>query len=378
VTWKPKLQKSVPSEAKTWPSNEAMLADFEAFLRDNNYAATVREHYPHEVRVFMELWDGQPLTKLDDADIDSFVSVISRKCAKLQRGTHPRCLVKQPLSHCPLLLGADPETYPSCPGYQALDPAGVRSYLRTLKAFYNWLVDQRAIKHNPVTPVFRRFSRRHKALFARRKSRPRARDWTMDEVKAYVEGTPIQRGFAVALGAKGFCRLHEVMKLTVASVNLQEGWIDIPDNYSYGDKRQGNNRIILDAELRSLTVRLLQWREEHVRRKPDGTPVTDKLVLTTFGKAWAVKTFRGNFRLQLHKDCIRLGLMTGKETQRSQRLNFHGLRALATTWARGHRAIDAELQVLRGDCAPGAIDHYDRFLARLPELYRDYGPQIGL
>jgi hypothetical protein len=83
VTWKPKLQKSTPSEAKTWPNNEAMLADFEAFLRDNAYAATVREHYPHEVRVFMELWDGQPLTKLDDADIESFVSVISRKCSKL-------------------------------------------------------------------------------------------------------------------------------------------------------------------------------------------------------------------------------------------------------------------------------------------------------
>jgi hypothetical protein len=100
--------------------------------------------------------------------------------------------------------------------------------------------------------------------------------------------------------------------------------------------------------------------------------------LTIFGLPWCSNGFQGNFKNQLHKHCIRLGVMTGQETEREERVNPHCFRAWATTWALDHGANYAQVGVLRGDKAPGAIGEYDELLRRLPELYRIYGPQVKL
>ncbi len=283
------------------------------------------------------------------------------------------CWAKQDIAQCPLLLGAKPENYANqCAGYQCLEPSAVLSYIGKLKGFYIWLVDQKAIPYTPVDAVFRRYKKRHSAWFHKRRMRPQRRDWNMEIAKTLIQGVPIQRGIMYALGAKCFLRLHEVVQLNVDPrfMNLEQGWMDIPSEWEYGGKRLGNSRIIIDDELRGLLIRYLDFREERIKRGADGKPLTDKLVVTTFGHAWDPDSFRSAIRLQLRKDLVRLGLMTGKETKREQRLNFHGLRALATTAARDNGAPDSALQVMRGDKAVGSIDRYDSFQARLPALYR--------
>ncbi len=366
-----------------------MLEDWKRHLAANTYSKNVQAHYPVDVAVFMEFWGDHLVTGLGEQDIEAFTQVIATKCSKLQRNRltrggsmpQPNCTVGQDITRCPLLTGAKPDEYAShCVGYQALEPSAVLSYLRTLKAFYIWLVDQRAIKYTPVDPVFRRYKKRHKAWFIKRRARPQGRDWTMADAKTLIEHVPIRRQIIYALAAKCFLRMHEVFKLTIepSHFSLEEGWIDIPDNPEYGDKRQGNTRIIIDAELRVLLATYLAWRSEHVRRDAEGQPVTNALVLTMYGLAWHPDSFRGAMRQQLRKDLKHAGIATGNEKTRDERLHFHGFRALATTEARNRGAPDAALQVMRGDMAPGSIGRYDRHEPRLPELYAKYGPQIGL
>lgn len=376
------LDPVVPGARKTWPSNQAALEDYREHLRINKYSKNVQAHYPVDIQVFIDSWGDHDVTRLGELDIENWVVRISSKCAKLQRGKQPICWAKQEIARCPLLTGAKADQYRNlCPGYQELQPSAVLSYLRSLKAWYIWMVDQRAIQFSPVDPVFRRYKRRHRAWFIKRRMRPDSKDWHMEDVKRLIEASPIQRGIMYALAAKCFLREHEVVNLTVDPryFNLDEGWAEIPPDDSYGAKRTGNNRIILDDELQMLLrSRYMPLRQERLKHHADGTPVTDKLVVTTFGLAWHPNSFGGAIRQQMRKDLVHAGLMTGQERSRGERLIFHGLRALATTVTRDNGAPDSALQVMRGDRAVSSVDHYDRFLTRLPELYRNYGPRIGI
>lgn len=385
MKWGPRLRKSAPRDEKVWESNEQILAEWTEHLRIHGYSENVLNHYPTDLRVFMEVW-GPPgpgqtlLTELEDPDIQAFIEAIGRKCSKLIRGEKPQCLKGHDLAKCPLLNTAEnPETYHACPGYQPLIVSGVLSYLRSIQSFYRWLSESGYIKYNPANPVMGRFLQRHKADLQKLKRNPRRRVLKVEEVRRLVEGAPLHHAVAYAIAAKCFLREHEALKLRLGRYcNLEEGWIEIPpESGKFGSKRLGNNRIIIDAELRPILERYLVWRERKVKRDTSGQPLTDRLVLTIYGKEWG-KGWAGNFRKTLHTDCVRLGIMTGKETKREERFNTHCFRAFATTWARDKGINDAQLHVLRGDKGSGAIDVYDFHLGRLPGLYQSFAPVLGI
>jgi integrase len=376
TAWDPRLGRAGDKPRREWKDNEEIIAAWLEHMRLNNYSRNVLIHYPYDARVFARPWKDTLLTTLQADDVQQFVDLYATKCSRLMNGASPRCRIGHDIKRCPVLTGMPSA---ACPGYLAMDPAGILGIIRTVKALYAWLVEEGHIPFNPVDPIFRKYKRRNRGLLTKRARNPRRRTITVEEVRAMVKGSPPNHAVVYALMGKCFLRIHEALKLRLDPpyCSLDEGWFDLPPDQKFGDKRLGNTRILVDAELMSVLRSYLAWRESRVRRREDGTPETDRLVLTNYGTEWG-EGWKGNFRKAMHDDCVRLGLMTGMETDRAQRVNPHCFRAFATTWARDHRATDAEVQVLRGDKAAGAIDRYDMYMARLPELYRQFGPVLGL
>ena len=376
TAWDPSLGKAGDKPRRKWTSNKEIVEAWIEHLKRNNYSRNVLEHYPFDARVFIRPWKDTLITELSAEDIQQFVDLYSTKCSRLLNSDTPSCRLGLDIATCPVLRG---EPAAGCASYRAMDPSGILSIVRTVKALYGWLLEENHIPFNPVDPVFRKFKRRHRSLLIQRARNPRRRAVTVEEIRTLVQRSPIHHAIVYALMAKCFLREHEALKLRFNPqfCNLQDGWMELPPDRKFGDKRIGNNRIILDAELMVLMRRYLDWRDRHVKRDQDGNEVTDRLILTMYGIEWGAG-WAGNFRSALHTDCERIGIMTGNEKEREQRFNCHCFRSFATTWARDHRAADAEVQVLRGDKAAGAIDRYDMYIARLPELYRQFGPQLGL
>lgn len=371
MRWEPKLAKAPVRAEEVWDTNERILQEWNAHVGKRGAANTQRNHRVY-VRVFVGFFDAL-VTTLDRSDMEAFVSRISTKCAKLMNGAEPQCLAKQPIATCPLLTGMPGDV---CPRYQALDPSGVWSYICSVNRFYEWLIEEGRVAKNPMVSVMRDFASRHSELWDERRRKPRRRELKVEDVRTLVTRSPPHHAMAYLLMAKCFMRIHEVLKLRADPLhfNIQEGWMDIPSNWMLGNKRKGNKRIILDAELRRF-IRTVYWpwREDHIARTPAGDPAHDAFLITTFGKPWG-KAAQHNLNTTLHTDAVRLGLMTGRERRREERVNSHGFRAFASTWARSKGISSLDLLCIRGDIAPGSLEFYDHYLARLPGLYRQFAP----
>ncbi|MEK6985517.1 MAG: site-specific integrase [Candidatus Thermoplasmatota archaeon] len=375
MTWNSTLPKADAPAREVWNTNQDVMAAWSRHVGRRGAKNTQRNLLVY-VRVFIANFEHM-VTQLDTPDIDAFIAKISSKCSKLMNGSAPQCLAGEEISACPLLTGAAP--YASCQGYRSLDPSGVWSYICAINRFYEWLVEEGRIARNPALVVMRDFASKHSALFDERRRKPRRRTLDLKAVKKLVDGSPIHRAIGYLLMAKCFLRIHEVLKLRIDKdhFSLDEGWMDIPADRELGDKRKGNKRIVLDAEARRWVRLYLMWRSDHVKRNDDGTDGTPQLLITSFGRPWG-KAAIHNFNTALHADAVRLGLMTGEETERSERVNSHCFRAFSTTYARAHGIGHADLMLLRGDLSPGAIERYDDYLSRLPRLYTSYAPVLGL
>src|SRR5205085_2616553 len=101
---------------------------------------------------------------------------------------------------------------------------------------------------------------------------------------------------------------------------------------------------------------------------------TNKLCITRPGNAWSPNGFQGNFKIALHRECIRLGFMNGQERESRQRINPHAFRAWACTSAILRGADSTQLRYLKGDRQPGAIDMYVDFDRNLADLYQRFAP----
>jgi len=375
VKWNDKLRKGPSKDKEAWTTNEEVRAAWEEHVRKRGAKNTQRNHITY-LAVFFRSFEDLATT-LAKEDIEAFVARIGTKCAKLINGAKPQCLAQLPVATCPVLNGIQP--YTTCPRYQALEPSAVWSYICSINRFYEWLLEEERVAANPCLPVMRDYASRHAAFFDERRRKPRRRKLGLDEVRMLVRDSPIHHGIAYMLMAKCFLRLHEVLKLRwdPDHCNLEERWMDLPASWDLGDKRLGNPRIFLDAELLAWIRRYRAWWENHVKRKPNGEPATQSFLITVFGKPWG-KAAVHNFNTALQKRAVDLGLMTGKETQRKDRVNSHCFRAFATTYAKDRDVSPMNLQTLRGDLSPGSITRYDDYLKRLPELYRSYAPRLNL
>lgn len=376
MSWNEPLGKAPSTHSEEWPTNAHVMEAWKRHVLRRGAKNTQRNLISY-VGVFIRTF--QPLvTTLETPDIEAFVAKIGMKCSKFINSKEPECRGNhQSIAACPFVqVGL---AYDSCMGYKPLDPQGVWSYITAVNQFYEWLLEEGRIARNPALAVMRDFASRHSAFFDERRRKPRRRSLNIEEVRKLVKQTPLHHGIGYLLMCKCFLRLHEALKLRIDPefCNVTEGWMDIPADWELGNKRKGNKRIILDAEARRWLRRYLDWWTENVSRSPDGKPATWNLLLTKAGKPWG-KNAVHNFNSALHTDAIRLGLMTGKETERQDRVNSHCFRAFATTWARAKGVSHADLQLLRGDLAPGSIERYDDYLSRLPALYGSFGPVIEL
>lgn len=374
MKWNDKIEKKPDRQKEEWTTNARIYDEWCRHVKRRGAKNTQRNHVTYGA-VFTNNFDV-PVTRLNRDDIQAFVDRIGTKCAKLMNGKVPQCLANQPVVSCPLLSGAAVDT---CQRYQPLEPTAVWSYICTINRMYGWLLEEERVATNPALPVMRDYASKHAALFDERRRKPRRRIVRLAEVRLLVAGSPPHHSIAYLALSKCFLRVHEVLKLSwdADHCNLEEGWMDLPPCWELGDKRLGNPRIILDAELVAALRTYRAWWEDHVKRDANGAPVTQRVLITVFGKPWG-KAAIHNFNTALHKRCIALKLMTGTETQRKDRISTHSFRAFATSWARDAGIGTADLQTLRGDLSPGSIVRYDDYLRRLPELYRAYGPVIGL
>lgn len=376
MTWDVQLGKLPSPQAEVWLSNGDVLEAWKRHVLRRGALNTQRNLITF-ASVFIRSFE--PLvTTLETPDIEGFIAKMNRKCSKFINSHPPECRGNHlSIASCPLLLKDRP--YESCSGYKPLDPQGVWSYICAINRLYEWFVEEGRIARNPALAVMRDFASRHSALFDERRRKPRRRTLSTEDVKLLVLRSPINHGIAYLLMAKCFLRVHEVLKLRLDTeyCNVQEGWMDIPANRKLGDKRKGNKRIQLDSEARQWLKIYKLWWDDHVKRDAQGTPQTHVLLLTTFGKPWGANAVH-NFNTALHANAVRLGLMTGGEVERKDRINSHCFRAFATTWARTKGISHADLQLLRGDLAPGAIERYDDYLSRLPTLYQSFGPVLSL
>lgn len=374
MKWNDKLPKGPSRRREEWTRQEQVQEAWQIHVGKRGAKNSQRNLITY-VGVFLRSFE--PLaTTLEQDDIEAFVARIGTKCAKLMNGAKPQCLAKQDLATCPVLHGGE---YATCPRYQQLLPSAVWSYVCAINRFYEWLLEEQRITHNPCLPVMRDYASRHSGFFDERRRKPRRRILSLEDVKKLVRDSPIHYAIGYMLMAKCFLRIHEVLKLSWDKdhCSLEKQWMDLPASWDLGDKRLGNPRIYLDTELLVWIKRYKHWWDDHVERDADGKPTTQTFLITTFGRPWGRGAIH-NYNEALHQRAIELGLMTGTETLREERVNSHCFRAFATTWARDRKIGTADLQTLRGDLSPGSIDRYDDYLQRLPDLYRNCAPVLGL
>ncbi len=375
-TWTQTIEVAPPRDLEPWTTPEQYYREWSLHV-DKRGAKNSRRNNKTYVGVFIRMFEKVP-ADLQSADIEAFMARMERKCSRLMLSDPPECRGHWfDIEQCPLLRGQT--DYTSCKGYQPLDPAGQWSYICAINRFYEWLLEEGRIKHNPALKVMRDFASRYSSLFDERRRKPRRRNFKLEEIRSLVTGTPINHGIGYMLMAKCLIRIHEVLKLSFDPefCNLEEGWMDIPMNWELGNKRKGNMRIILDAEAKRWVRQYKVWWDEHVKRGKDGKPLHHRFLITIFGNPWGKEAVH-NYNTALQNDAIELGLMTGKETRRQDRTNSHAFRAFGTTAARDAGAQDADVQLIRGDLAPGSLERYDAYLRRLPELYAKYGPVLGI
>lgn len=377
MRWNPKPAKAPDDPDETWNTNLRVHEEWHKRIDRRGMPNTKRN-----LKVFSEpffrSYEDTLITTLNDEDCSRWIASLEPKCSRLMNGAQPTCRIKHNIQKCPLLTGAPLE---SCLGYRPLMVTGVWSYICAVNQMYDWLLELGKVKMNPMLPVMRDYRYRHKATFQALENLPRRRPLELEDVRDLMLHAPPQHAIAYVLAAKCFLRIHEVFLLTFHPryCNIDEGWMIIPPAVpGEARKRQGNPDIILDAEARAwLRWFKRTWWDVHVKRDAQQQPLTSKVVLTHYGMPWGVNA-EGNFCKALHDYAVDAKLMTGNETEREDRVNTHCFRAFATTWARGTKVDQLDLKLLRGDKVPGAAGVYDNYRPRLPQLYADHAPVLGI
>lgn len=378
--WSPRLPKAPDRPQEPWTSNEQIWREWSDRIERRGKPNTQR-NLRVGTRPLFRMFDPVLVTDLNEDDMATFVATIEKKCSRLLNGAKPKCRRSRDfdINACPFVTGNPVDT---CPGYKPLQIGGTWAYICAINRLYDWLLVIGRVKMNPMLPVFHDFRSKHAAEFDDLVNNPRRRALTLDDVRTLVLGSPPNHAIGYLLAAKCYLRIHEVLLLTFDPryCNIDEGWMIIPPAPP-GEprKRKGNSLIILDAEARAwLRWYRDTWWSAKVKRDEHGVPLTQEVMLTTFGMPWGANA-EGNFcQGALHKDAERLGLMTGQEEAREQRINTHCFRAFATTWSRDRKIPDVDLALVRGDKIPGAVGRYDHYRPRLPRIYDEYAPVLGI
>ena len=162
---------------------------------------------------------------------------------------------------------------------ERLKPGSVNSYLRSFKAFYNYLADEEYIKESPL--------RRLKLLLVERVLRPTLRP---EEVQRLLDSIPkhtyigARNRAMIMVAYDSMLRVSEIMRLKVQNVKFDDACIEV---------ERSKSKTYRFVPMSRLTIRIIH---EFVYRYRDGVP-GDLLFPVEDGH----KLGRGSFNLILRR-----------------------------------------------------------------------------
>jgi hypothetical protein len=379
MKWAPKISVAPPRPVEPYVTQEQEWHAWMARVHRRGKPNTKRNLTMY-TRPLYEMFHPALVTKLGEDDMRNFLATLEPKCNSLMNGDEPTCKQGLDIATCPMLTGAVRE---SCSKYHALRVGGVLSYLHCVSQMYEWFLEEQRLKDgNPMLPVLRDYKARHRSTIDRLADNPDRRDLTLDEVRTLVLGSPPSHAIVYFLCAKFLLRIHEGLRMSFDPqyYDLEEGLMVVPPGLpDEPHKRRGNHTVILDREAKNYITRYREtfW-EPRVRRDDNGKAVTQRIALTAFGLPYRGKYAENNFNQQaLQKDAVRLGIMLGDE-KRGQRATSHCFRSFGVTYANERKCPQIDGWILRGDKVSGPAGRYDNYRPRLAELYRLYGPVLGI
>lgn len=377
--WDPRPSKAPDRRREPWTRPEQPWKAWQVQVARRGKPNTKRNliTYPN---VLYRMYPDHLLTDLNEDDMRTFVDTIGSKCSRLMNGENPSCIRGLDITTCPIMHGRSPTT---CNQYAALRIQSVWSYITPINQMYEWFRKQNRLPNgfNPMLPVMQDYRHRHRAEFDELTRDPNRRNLTLKEIQTLVKGSAPNHAVVYFMATKFFERIHEALRMSFEDryCNLEEGWMILPaGGPDEPHKRKGNHDVILDMEAKHYlrTYRDTWWKRKV--KRIDDVPVTHRVALTNRGLPFADNA-EGNFNRQcLQKDAKRLGLMTGDE-ERGETITTHAFRAFACTWARNRQVPPSDEAILRGDLTSGtSAARYDDYRQRLPSIYEEYAPVLGL
>lgn len=332
---------------------EAWLAYESTILRP-----TTLKGYENQVTLFINAWPDDEVWTLNAPDIWRYIELHQTKCGSYI----PRALAT---GRAGCKKGLQPSNCnPDCPGYKAIGYGTMERHLNAIVRFYDYLLQNEIIHHNPIRDVRRRWANRNR----HRRPEPSAQVASMEQVQALTDPrTPIQRRTLYATLAKTGLRISEAISLRIDPqlFNLDEGWMKIPD---FGGKRKGNRTIIIDKELRLILEKYLSWRKQLMS---DYSDAHDYLFITQQGNPLNPNDTQAYNRRWLKPDLKQLAPNTPPITLHAFRHYFsnHIKRAgIDSYW----------FHVLRGDKAQGTEAVYIHpTRADIRKQYQRFRPTLG-
>ncbi len=368
-------------ELKTWKSNEEILLNWFQEMDDAGEPTnTIRGR--RTATNWYQQWCGDRLfTTIKSVEFEHFATKLRSKCSNFV--PDPRnpgamiCAIGRSLTSCPMINAHHKGSRRDCHDYAALKPTSVDTQLNRISALYIWLNINGYCDHNPVQAAAKQHRQKNKKEISRARRSPGKYPITAEQVVQLYHGSSPHAAAIYAFMVKTFTRPHEAVKMRHVPEILELDEILVPEGGVQGDKREGNNILVVDDELRWILREYLPIRERLINRDKHGVPTHDYLFVSERGGPWSPTAFDMTLGGRLRMDLVRSGVQTGKEG-RGKRITPHSFRGLAVTMAEENNCPSDWIRAMKGDVFPGSIGSYFDFKRKLREKYLEHGPKLGL
>lgn len=373
MTWTAQWQRPPPRNAPVWNSNEAIDKAWQERARQVLAAHTFRNR-SLAIGSFVRSLGDRPLLGMDSWDIEAYALAYSRKCGRFHSrgklaGGERTCSAGIALAQCPLSTGHDPA---ACASYRPLRSTTLMQHLTALSSLYAWLRDQGLLPSNPVDAARSRLAASTRHERRRRGNSSRKRLLTVDELRRLCDHSPPWRRIIYFLCAKWGLRIHEALGLNLQPSRWQpmQGWVRIPEDNPYGEKREGNLVLPVDSEIRDELQDYQAWRAANAKASP---PVARLLLNGPRGEAWSVPNGTKRINDLLKKDALRCGILVPDDPRGT--ITTHCFRVFFVSTLENNLCPSDWVTVLKGDLLPGAKDPYFH-PDRIREVYEKFGPKL--
>lgn len=230
---------------------------------------------------------------------------------------------------------------------QGIGRRRINQILQSVRVPLRWAQRRQQIPNNPakgVDPI--KVNQKEKGVL------------TLAEVNRLLLAKDIdtRATLAVALACLGGLRRGEVRGLKWRSVDIDNRWIHVEENYvdGEGSKKPKANSLRIVPMHTALIPLFQQLHFQTQYKNPD-----DFVIFETYGhrsKAVSCEFFRSSFKRLL----CEIGITAEEQVERN--LTYHSLRHTFVTLARGAELPDVVVQALSGHKTKQMLDHYSHII----------------